>query len=124
MRLMREHYGPAEKQAGYDCIRDYIGRASRDAGAPGEFGKPGDMRNIGYAFKTFFSNFAWPGGYTVEFIDDDGNVYCADCAKRVFIMDRKDITAGTYDEGPTETCCDCGREIESSYGDPDAPDNE
>jgi len=32
-------------------------------------------------------------------------------------MDNIDITAGTYDEGPTLYCDDCNQEIESSYGD-------
>jgi hypothetical protein len=119
MRLLRKHYEPAEKMAGYDCIRHYVERYSHSAECKGTFGDTNDICNIHGAFNTFFQNIAWPGGYTIAFITDDGAVLCADCAKRAFITDRIDITADCYDEGPTLYCDGCNCEIVSSYGDPE-----
>ena len=80
-----------------------------------------NMYNSGYErvaefYGQWFTNYAWPGGYTVIFMNDMGDVLCADCAKRDFITNGTDITAGTYDEGPTMYCDECNAEIESSYG--------
>ena len=65
-----------------------------------------------------FSPFAFPGGYTILFTTDDGSVLCADCAKKEYLSGI-DVSCGTYDEGPTMHCDDCGHEMESSYGDPE-----
>jgi hypothetical protein len=119
---MRNHYGSAEKRAGYDCIKHYAKRVAESGEAPGDFGKQDDIRNIGFAYKTFFSDWAWPGGYPIIFVTDSGDCFCAKCAKRYFIMERKDITADCYYEGTTIECDDCGREIESGYGDPENGD--
>ena len=106
MRLLREHDEQIESQAGYACMKCIA--------------KDTTEQTIARAYKDIFTNYAWPGGYTVMFIDDSGNVYCADCAKRAFITEKIDFSCGSFDEGPSEYCCDCNREIESSYGDPEA----
>lgn len=68
---------------------------------------------------------AWPGGYTIIYFDAGGMMLCADCASPIFPIEdtpygrAKIIGCETYDEGPTIPCDDCGKEIESSYGDPD-----
>jgi hypothetical protein len=115
MRLMREHYEPAETKSGYDCIRHLIERyAPRNP----------TVSDVAKVYRDFFSNSAWPGGYTIEFTTDSGDVFCADCAKKYFIMEKRDISANTYDEGPTMYCDDCNGEIESSYGDPEDTGNQ
>lgn len=70
-----------------------------------------------------FAAFAWPGGYTVEYITPDGDVLCADCARREVLENRGTVYAEIYYEGPTEYCADCNTEIEAAYGDPDADDD-
>ena len=71
-----------------------------------------------------FTKWAWPGGYTIIFLENNGDssVLCADCARKSW-RQGNDIYCDTYDDGPTEYCADCNCEIESSYGDPDNPDN-
>lgn len=76
--------------------------------------------------------YAWPGGYPVIYLprgpsgDVTGDVLCADCAMRE--RDAGNMPHGmlcdVYMEGPSEFCAECNREIESAYGDPDAPDKE
>jgi hypothetical protein len=66
-------------------------------------------------------SFAPFGGYTMLFVDKDGEDFCGKCANN---LDRSESLQdyGTYDEGPALECAGCGEMIESSYGDPDAPD--
>jgi hypothetical protein len=70
---------------------------------------------------------AWPGGYPIVYLTDDGEILCADCMNRErecvhfhgdadgWRVDARDI----HYEGPAEHCAHCGREIPSAYGDPD-----
>lgn len=67
-------------------------------------------------YDEIFTDFAFPGGYPVLFMDDAGNTYCADCAKKVFILENTDITSDIYYEGDTIYCDNCNKEIESAYG--------
>jgi hypothetical protein len=71
-----------------------------------------------------FADFAWPGGYTVEYVTPAGTVLCADCARSEVLDNRGTVYADIYYEGPAEYCADCNREIESTYGDPDAEEEE
>lgn len=70
--------------------------------------------------RDLFKNWAFPGGYTVLFTTDNGDCLCADCARKVYLDECTDVSCGSYDEGPTMYCDECNREIESSYGDPEA----
>lgn len=55
------------------------------------------------------------GCYNITYLDVFGAVICADCAKS------EDVKEGfVYWEGPSLQCDECGEEIESEYGDPDA----
>ena len=66
---------------------------------------------------------AWPGGYPIIYVTKCGEVLCAECAEGARDNpDECDPVEGRdcYYEGPTETCANCGAEIESAYGDPDA----
>lgn len=87
-----------------------------DPTTPGEYGD-----GTGEAFPPY----AWPGGYTIEFVAADGSVLCADCARLAVLCDRETLHYDTYDEGP-EMECDggCGKRLESSYGEPDAEEEE
>lgn len=67
-----------------------------------------------------FAPFAWPGGFDIEYITRDGDTLCAECAHREVLDYRGSVYAEVYYEGATEYCADCGAEIESAYGDPDA----
>lgn len=64
-----------------------------------------------------FTNYSFPGCYTIIFQLEDGTILCADCARKEF-EDNPDISihCSTYDEGPLMNCDDCNAEIESSYG--------
>jgi hypothetical protein len=116
---MRKHYEHAEKQAGYDCIRCYVKRGNGWKYQDGKFTEH-EYLAVADAFESFFVNFAWPGGYPIVFLTDDGDCLCAECAKRVFIMEKIDVSADCYYEGPAMFCDGCNREIESAYGDPES----
>ena len=60
------------------------------------------------------------GGYTVVYIHENG-IYCNECASKMHAEARGNIRFRfeTYDEGSPIECADCGKDIESSYGDPD-----
>lgn len=60
--------------------------------------------------------YAWPGGYPIIYYTKDGLVVCPKCANR----DDDDLIASDiYWEGPNMPCDDCGKKIESAYGDPE-----
>ena len=76
--------------------------------------------------------YAWPGGYPIIYVTDDGAVLCPDCANREngslastgpeergtgWFLDGCDV----HWEGAAELCNHCGAEIESAYGEPDTP---
>ena len=65
-----------------------------------------------------FSNVMTLGCYPLIFVSDSGDCFCSDCAKKVFLDERTDVTSDIYYEGPTMYCDECNREIESAYGDP------
>ncbi len=85
-----------------------------------------------------FPAFAWPGGYTILYLTADDGALCAACVNgengsevgsddAVYDDDTSDpqwtvVAAGQYDEGPTIQCDHCNADIESSYGDPEAPE--
>jgi hypothetical protein len=68
--------------------------------------------------------FAWPGGYTLIYLDAEIEILCAECAD-IYVKEGGKLSAyGTYDEGPTIYCEECNAEIESSYGDPDQEEDQ
>ena len=76
-----------------------------------------------------FPAYAWPGGYPIYYLCEDGGVLCPDCANgesEVYVGNPIDgiddpqwhIVAGdVYWEGPPMTCDHCNAMIESAYGD-------
>ena len=69
--------------------------------------------------KQTFTPFAWPGGYTIIFYDEYGNVVCSECARKVYFDERQDIFRDAYYEGSSLYCEECNKKLEASYGDPD-----
>jgi len=60
------------------------------------------------------------GCYTILYARDD-KVFCAECALKALRDPEKEAKewpndCGTYDEGDPLDCCNCDKEIESSYG--------
>lgn len=60
---------------------------------------------------------AWPGCYPMFYIDAECGELCPDCANKL----RDQVVDGdVFWEGPAMNCQECGRMIESAYGDPAA----
>jgi hypothetical protein len=68
-------------------------------------------------------NFSSIGGYTIAYYTNDGECYCAKCAAQERGKGQA-IMFGTYDEGPDMECAECGRVMESSYGDLEVEESE
>ena len=117
MRIEREHDEQLEKLGGYICIRCLCKQSN-----PYMYETP--YLRVAQGYKETFAPYAWPGGYQIVFYSDDGGVFCADCAKGVFITEKIAVNAEIYYEGPGMFCDECNRELEAAYGDPDAPDEE
>ena len=70
--------------------------------------------------------YAWPGGYPVYPIMDDGALLCIECARKEFktILDstRKETRDGWQCTGSTilwegvEYCAHCSKQLEPAYG--------
>lgn len=62
--------------------------------------------------------FAWPGGYTLIYVTEAGDILCAKCATEAVDEAQDDMPIGyqTHDEGESEHCANCNCEMESSYG--------
>ena len=69
--------------------------------------------------------YAWPGGYTIIYIMDDGGIICPSCANGQNGSEASEssewhgwkiVGQDTYDEGDDIPCDHCGKMIESSYG--------
>ena len=70
--------------------------------------------------------YAWPGGYPILYITDDGAPICPDCVEN----ENNIHTGGDADgwridgnyihwEGEPEVCSNCNKAVESAYGVPD-----
>lgn len=75
--------------------------------------------------------YAWPGGYEICYVLNDGDLLCHSCANDNLLrtIDPDDdqfyiVDADVHWEGPPIYCDHCNREIESEYGDPDEPEAE
>lgn len=75
------------------------------------------------------SAFAWPGGYELHYLADDGGMFCYQCANGEngsLASNLADpgtgwriVGWGFHWEGEPEYCSHCSREIRSEYGVPD-----
>jgi hypothetical protein len=65
------------------------------------------------------SAWAWPGGYPIYYLSDDGQVFCPDCANQEDA--EPEITAADINyEDPALICEGCGVQIESAYAEDDS----
>lgn len=73
--------------------------------------------------------YAWPGGYPLILVCDDGAALCFDCGRsegpqilRAIRQNERNgwqvIGCQVHWEGPDEECAHCSRAIPSAYGDP------
>jgi hypothetical protein len=71
--------------------------------------------------------YAWPGGYQMLYYVD-GDAVCPKCIMEVlretYMTGSEDILRDIFYEGAPEVCSHCNEEVESAYGDPDAPEEE
>lgn len=63
--------------------------------------------------------YAWPGGYPLFYLDKQNNCLCPECASREVDQSQEVIACDVHWEGDAITCDDCGRQIESAYGNPE-----
>jgi hypothetical protein len=71
--------------------------------------------------------YAWPGGYPVFYLMNDGETLCPDCANDKGnpihfdgLADGWRIEAADINwEDPQMFCCHCGKRIESAYAEED-----
>lgn len=73
--------------------------------------------------------YAWPGGYPVAYLCEDGGELCAACANGENGSEAREnnpddpqwniVGQSIHYEGPPIVCAHCGKEIASAYGDPD-----
>jgi hypothetical protein len=63
--------------------------------------------------------FAWPGGYPLYYVTVNGDTICPECANRDTDYGQRPIARDVHWEGEPIACDDCGKDIESAYGDPD-----
>ncbi len=76
-----------------------------------------------------FATFAWPGGYPVYHLCDDGECLCAKCANdpknNIHINEPNDgwriIGSDINWDDTNLMCVHCGQNIESAYGEPSEP---
>jgi hypothetical protein len=69
-------------------------------------------------------SFAWPGGYPILYLDGHDTVLCAECANEADgdpdeLDDFRPQQWFIYYEGPDYECGECGKMLESAYGDPE-----
>lgn len=62
------------------------------------------------------SAYAFPGGYGIVYSTITGDILCPDCARQEIDQIQN---AFLHQEGPSLFCDECGKELESDYGDPD-----
>ena len=70
--------------------------------------------------------FAWPGGYAILSVMDDGGTLCFDCLQNESVHEDPAISDGwrytahyIHWEGESTYCDHCNKVLESEYGDPE-----
>ncbi len=91
------------------------------------------LKDVG-ALDGQFPSCAWPGGYPIYYIMDDGEYMCAKCVNNeaeVHFGSVEDSRADGWRvegyhvayEGPDTYCCHCNTTLETAYGDPEAQED-
>lgn len=66
------------------------------------------------------ASYAWPGGYPLYYLSENGLVLCPGCANDEDKAEGDPVIAADANwEDPDFYCEDCERRIESAYADPD-----
>jgi len=66
--------------------------------------------------------YAWPGGYAIRYLCEDGESVCAKCAneRKPDEWQGQAPIEGYIDwEGPTSQCANCNEDMPTEYGDPE-----
>ena len=77
------------------------------------------MANIGNIKKENngkYPSFVWPGGYPLFYLDEENNCLCPDCANKEEEYNSPIIAYDVNWENDSLYCDDCGKRIESAYG--------
>lgn len=61
-------------------------------------------------------SYAWPGGYPLFYISKQNNICCPECANREVDQSDEIIAMDINYEDDDLYCDDCGKKIESAYG--------
>lgn len=61
--------------------------------------------------------YAWPGGYPLYYIDNDGWILCPQCARKNDEYSAELAGADVNWEDDSLYCDHCGESIQSAYGD-------
>ncbi len=96
--------------------------------ALGDIRAPAVPQGVRYPRPGDLPAYAWPGGYPLLYLCDDGYYICPACANDPSnpVHETGEADGWRIDgyyihwEGPAELCVHCGRAVESAYGDPDA----
>lgn len=81
-------------------------------------------KTVGVPFGNPLPSYTGIGCYTIIYYTRKEEPLCGRCATKHSDSYDPVSHAGTYDEGPSVECSNCGKEIESSYGDPRETDAE
>lgn len=65
-----------------------------------------------------FPSYTSVGSYPMLYCLPSGDCFCGDCASKLPHKDRKKLIKDVFYEGAPEECAECGKEIESAYGNP------
>ena len=63
--------------------------------------------------------YAWPGGYPMYYVDDEGNILCPRCANKNDEYSAELIAYDANWEDPDLYCDNCQERIESAYAEED-----
>lgn len=73
-------------------------------------------RTVGVEVGGKLPSYSSIGGYAIIYYTRREDPVCGECASKWENDCDKIAHAGSYDEGPTLNCTECGCDIESSYG--------
>lgn len=71
------------------------------------------------------TSYAWPGGYAILALMNDGEILCFNCVQQEEIHEGGDTGEWCFKdtfihwEGPPLICAHCYKELKSEYGDPE-----
>lgn len=84
---------------------------------------PDIERKAGHRYRGILPTYTSAGSYPLIYVTRGNETLCSDCATAQIdagndTNDDPVTDVGTHDDGPDETCAQCGKSIPSAYGDP------